>query len=83
MNTKEMIEKLNNGSNVFNTDSIFGINILELIDLLKRGGKYEAMWEKLCDRNVDDSDEYVYSWTEELFELMVNIQQKYFPKEAK
>lgn len=83
MNTKEAIEKLTNGSNVFNTDSIFGINILELIDLLKRGEKlkienielkkYKAIWEEFVD--IDTTDEEVID--------LEALERKHFPEGIK
>jgi len=40
--TEEAIEKLNNGSEVFETDSILDMNILELIALLQQGEALKA-----------------------------------------
>ena len=42
METEEAIEKLNNGSEVFETDSILDMNILELIALLQQGEALKA-----------------------------------------
>lgn len=81
MKTKEAIEFLK-FHRILHYDVTQEDGIDKVITLLKNGEKFEAMWEELCDRNVNNSDEYVYSWTEELFELMVNIQQKYFPEEG-
>jgi len=87
MDTKEIIDILEGQKNSKDKyepipPNRLGIDFVidDIVTLLQQGEKYKEMWEELCDRNVDDSDEYVYSWTEELFELMVNIQQKYFPK---
>jgi len=86
MNTKEVIKvfkRLIRDKEIYKLRDNEVDFYCEVVELLEQGEKYKQMWGELCNRNVNDSDEYVYSWTEELFELMVEIQQKYFPKEVK
>ena len=48
----------------------------ELLEVLKRGEKYEKMWEEL----ENEGKNYSYSYIATTKWLMDNIKQKYFPK---
>ena len=90
MNTKKVIELVKQAFGAWESEYCCGDEeskalydeLEQVVTVIEQGEKYKKMWGELCDRNVNDSDEYVYSWTEELFELMVNIQQKYFPEKS-
>ena len=89
METEEAIEKLNNGSEVFETDSILDMNILELIALLQQGEAlkaenvelraYKEMWGWLD--NIINSyygTEYQREFTtQQIREHMGDLEQKY------
>ena len=71
MNTKEMIEFLKKTETSYvciDKDRFF--NIKEITDLLKRGEKFEAMWEAIVR---------YFSYMEWKDEIIEKIKQKYLP----
>ena len=82
MNTKEAIEFIDN---IPSLGLIFDPKPLkkrkkQLIDLLKRGEKYEEMWEE-CKKDISRAS--VENWevyTERFILEMKKLEQKYFPK---
>ena len=84
MNTKEAIEFLEIEYSNINPDYPLSAKTWEekkkrydeIIKLLKRGEKYEKMWEEL----ENEGKNYSYSYIATTKWLMDNIKQKYFPK---
>lgn len=75
MKTKEAIEKVERISYIFEADEIFkknGIQLVEVINLLKRSEKFEAMWGEIMESS------YSYDDWESLD--LDELKQKYFPK---
>ena len=85
MNTKEAIEVLNNHRKYTKYTLIDG-ELDGIIELLKRGEKYEAMWGELSKRygnyfytfDVRIANDIEYKYVDEIMDI---IKQKYFPKE--
>jgi len=83
MNTKEAIDKVERISNIFEADEIFknnGIQILEVIKLLRRGGKYEKMWGEMLHQVNQIHPLHITG--EDIRNIINDAKQKYFPKEA-
>ena len=55
----------------------------DIFTVIEELEKFYLMWERLCDVNVNDDDEYVYPWTKELFNIMVKIQKEFKVKGVK
>ena len=56
----------------------------KVIALLKRGEKYEAMWLTLLeDLDFMPNKEKLFMDWKDFNDLMIKIEQKFFPKEAK
>ena len=77
MKTKEAIEKLKHIMDCYKCIGDERINNIErdkidIVDLLKRGEKYEAMWEEVVR---------YFSYMEWKDEIIEKIKQKYFPKD--
>lgn len=90
MNTKEAIEFMKSFIEVItsidirNGDKksieIYNDKINRIIDLLKRGEKYEEMWEE-CKKDISRAS--VENWevyTERFILEMKKLEQKYFPE---
>jgi len=74
MNTKEAIKFIN--VTMYNSEQIRE----DIIDLLERGSKHEAMWgelEHISMKNSSYSDIYI-----KIGNLMKDIKERYFPKRS-
>jgi len=87
MNTKEAIELIGTDQNDY-IGCDYWKKIREVIKLLKRGKKYEKMWEEFKkEYNVDYNLielgylDINYANQKDLNIIMEDLEQKYFPKE--
>ena len=82
MEVKEILNKLATISYVFEVDSIFksfGLQVIQVENLIKELDKYRQMWEELKNRNDDFFPNYGVRADNKI--RMNCIEQKYFPKE--
>jgi len=86
MNTKEAIEFL--ARKIDNADKCERVNVYfhkskadEIIELLKRGEKFEKMWKLLKNKSGFRKIEHVFTEFQcTIEEIMESYEQKYFPK---
>ena len=79
MSTQEAIEFLDHMANSFKCISSLNCKSInnkknEIVELLQQGEKYQQMWEEARSWFLSDLD---------LDEYMIELEQKYFPKEMK
>jgi len=56
----------------------------EIVELLKRGEKYEAMWEELISQSLNlDVNQGLWNKMEIIRDITEKLEQKYFPKKDK
>ena len=86
MNTKEAIKYLDDlqDENFELQEEYNNKRILEVIALLKRGEKFEAMWQTLLeDLDFMPNKEKLHMNWEDTNDLMIKIRQRYFPVKEK
>lgn len=83
MNTKEAIEWIEDCKDQNLSEEYDNKKMSEIIRLLQRGEKYEAMWEELEKNTVYNLDgNYKHNWSEELIGIMHRLKRD-FPKQFK